>query len=75
MAPFSLQALKMTSNLIPSEATHSSLDSFGKPTLFVTFKNAFTQKTEPSYSPVGRMLEFEVLGDRNSFIDLQYNRL
>ena len=29
----------------------------------------------PSYSPDGPMLEFEVLGDRNSFIDLQRTRL
>ena len=58
----------MISKLIPSEATHISLDLFDKPPLLVTFENAFTQKTGPSYSPDGPMLEFEVLGDRNNSI-------
>ena len=53
VAPISLQGLKMISNLIPSEATHSSLDLFEKPPLLVTFENAFTQKIGPSYSPDG----------------------
>ena len=65
----------MISNLLPTEATHSSLDLFEKPPLLVTFENAFTQKIGPSYSPDGPMLEFEVLGDRNNFIDLQRTRL
>ena len=56
----------MISKLIPTEATHSSLDLFEK---------AFTQRIGPSYSPDGPMLEFEVLGDRNKFIDLQRTRL
>ena len=64
----------MISNLLPTEATHSSLDLFEKP-LLLTFENAFTQKIGPSYSPDGPMLEFEVLGDRNNFIDLQRTRL
>ena len=75
VAPISLQGLKMISNLIPNEATHSSLDLFEKPPFLVTFENAFTQKIGPSYSPDGPMLEFEVLGDRNNFIDLQRTRL
>ena len=58
----------MISNLIPSEATHSTLDLFEKPPLLVTFANAFTQKIGPSYSPDGPMLEFEVLGDRNNLL-------
>ena len=33
------------------------------------------QKIGPSYSPDGPMLEFEVLGDRNIFIDHQRIRL
>ena len=33
------------------------------------------KKIGPSYSPDGPMLEFEVLGDRNNFIDLQRTRL
>ena len=65
----------MNSNLIPTEATQSSLDLFEKLPLLATIENAFTQKTGPSYSPDGLMLEFEVLGDRNNFIDLQCTRL
>ena len=65
----------MLSNFLPTEATHSSLDLFEKPPLLVTFENAFTQKIGPSYSPDGPMLEFDVLGDRNNFIDLQRTRL
>ena len=65
----------MISNLIPTEATHSFLDLFEKPFLLVTFENAFNQKIGASHSPDGPMLEFEVLGDRNNFIDLQRTRL
>ena len=65
----------MISNELPTEATHSSLDLFEKSPLLVTFEKAFTQKHGPSYSPDGPMLEFEILGDRNNFIDLQRTRL
>ena len=65
----------MISNLLPTEATHSSLDLFEKTPLLVTFENIFTQKIGPSFSPDGPMLEFEVLGYRNNFIDLQQTRL
>ena len=61
----------MIANLLPSEATHSSLDLFEKPSLLVTFEASFCQKLCPIYSPNGPMLEFEVAGDRNNFIDLQ----
>ena len=44
---------------------------FEKQPLLITFDNAFTQNVGPSYSPDGPILEFEVLGDRNNFIDLQ----
>ena len=57
--------------VIPSEATHSSLDLFAKPHLPVTFDQAFEQKTGPLYCPTGFSLEFEIVGDRNNFIDLQ----
>ena len=56
---------------LPTEATHSSLDIFEKPPLLVTFDHSFEQKTGPLYSPSGSSLEFEVIGDRNNFIDLQ----
>ena len=64
----------MIFNLISSEATHSSLDLFEKPHLLVTFESTFTQKNGPFYSPDGPLLEFEVPGDRNIFIDLQRTR-
>ena len=64
-----------TNIVIPSEATHSSLDLFEKPPLLVTFDHSFEQKTGPLYSPSGSSLEFEVVGDRNNFIDLQKNYL
>ena len=60
-----------TNIVIPSEATHSFLDLFEKPPLLVTFDQSFEQKTGPLYSPSGSSLEFEVVGDRNNFIDLQ----
>ena len=60
-----------TNIVIPSEATHSSLDLFEKPPLLVTFDQSFEQKTGPLYSPSGSSLEFEVVGDGNNFIDLQ----
>ena len=61
----------MIANLLPSEATHSSLDLFEKPSLLVTFDGSFCQKLGPVYSPNRPMLEFEVAGDRNNFIELQ----
>ena len=57
--------------ILPAEATHSSLDLFEKPPLLVTFDHSFEQKTGPLYSPSGSSLEFEIIGDRNSFIDLR----
>ena len=61
----------MIGNMLPTEATHSSLDLFEKPSLHVTFDGSFCQKVGPAYSPNGPMLEFEVVGDRNNFVDLQ----
>ena len=57
--------------MLPTEATDSSLDLFEKPALLVTFDGSFCQKVGSVYSPNGPMLEFEVTGDRNNFIDLQ----
>ena len=57
--------------MLPSEATHSSLHLFEKPSLLVAFDGSFCQKLGPIYSPNGPMLEFEFAGDRNNFIDLQ----
>ena len=61
----------MIGNMLPTEVTRSSMDSFGKPALHVTFDGSFCQKIGPIYSPNGSMFEFEVAGDRNNFIDLQ----
>ena len=61
----------MIANLLPNEAIHSSLDLFEKQLLLITFENAFDQKIGPVYSPNGPMLEFEITGDRNNFVDLQ----
>ena len=61
----------MIANLLSSEATHSSLDLFVKPSLLVTFDGSVCQKLRPIYSPNGPWLEFEVAGERNNFIDLQ----
>ena len=61
----------MIAKLLPNEATHSSLDLFEKPARSVTFDGSFSQKLGPVYSPDGPMLEFEVTGDQNNFIDIQ----
>ena len=53
--------------VIPSKATHSSLDLFEKPPLLFTFDQSFEQKTGPLYSPSRSSLDFEVVGDRNTF--------
>ena len=61
----------MLPNNLPVEANHSSLDLFEKPSLLVTFDTSFEQKVGPLYAPNGPTLEFERVGDRNNFIDLQ----
>lgn len=61
----------MITNLLPIEATHSSLDIFEKAALLVTFDSSFEQKVGTSYAADGPTLDFEVVGDRNNFIDLQ----
>ena len=61
----------MIDSMLPTEATHSSLDLFEKPVLLLTLDGRFCQKAGPVYSPNGPMLEFEVAGDRNIFFDLQ----
>ena len=56
---------------IPTEAPRSSLDLFEKPPLLITFDQSFEQKTGKLYSPTGSLLEFEIVSDRNNFINLQ----
>ena len=52
-----------------NEATHSSLDLIEKQTLLITFEKFLTKKNGPVCSPNGPMLEFEITGDRNNFVD------
>ena len=47
------------------------MDFFEKSVLLVTFDESFCPKVGPVYSSNRPMLEFEVAGDRNIFIDLQ----
>ena len=62
----------MITSLLPTEATHSSLDLFERPSLLVAFDGAFEQRIGPVYSPNGPTLEFKVLGDRHNFLDMQH---
>ena len=61
----------MIGNMLPTEATHSSLDLFEKPALLVTFDGSFCQKVGPVYSPNGPMPEFEVAKDRKIILICQ----
>ena len=71
VGPISLQKSKILPNTSPLEASHSSLDIFERSPVLITFDSSFEQKIGPIYSPNGPTLEFEVVGDRNSFLDLQ----
>ena len=61
----------MSAKFLPVEASHSALDLFERSPLLITFDNSFEQKVGHLYSPNGPTLEFEVVGDRTNFIDLQ----
>ena len=68
------QKLKMLPNVLPLEASLSSMDIFERsPVLitFDTFDSSFEQKIGPIHSPNGPTLAFEVVGDRNNFLELQ----
>ena len=71
VGPVSFQKSKMLHNNLPLEASHSSLDIFERSPVLITFDSSFEQKIGPSYSPNGPTLEFEVVGDRNNFLDPQ----
>ena len=60
----------MIDKILPPEATHSSLDIFERSPLLISFDSSFEQKIGPSYSPNGPTIDFEVVGNRNYFIDL-----
>ena len=74
VALISIQGLQIISNLIPSKASHNLLNLIENFPLSL-FSNAATQKIGPSYSPDGPVLEFDLLGDRNKFINNQDTRL
>ena len=61
----------MLTNFLPAVVTHTTIDFFEKNPLLINFDKTFTHKNGPSYSPDVPMLEFDVLGDRNNFTDLQ----
>ena len=61
----------MLLNVLPVERSHSSLDIFQRPPLLNTLNTSFEEKIGPVYAPNGPTLEFEVVGDRKKFIDLQ----
>ena len=45
--------LKMLLNVLPVEASHSSLDQFERPPVLITFDTSFELKIGPLYSPNG----------------------
>ena len=61
----------MLPNVLPVEASHSSLDLFERPPDLITFDTSFEQKVGPHYTPNGATLVFEVVGDRTNFIEFQ----
>ena len=71
VAPIFSPKYEKISCLLPTEAAHGSIGLFEKPPVLVIIENAFTLTDGPTYSPDSLMLEFEDLGDRSNFIDLQ----
>ena len=61
----------MLPNVLPVEASHSSLDVFERAPLLITFDSSFEQRIGPLYTPNGPTLEFVVTGDRTNSIDLR----
>ena len=71
VGPISSQELKVLPNVLPIEASHSSLDIFERLTLLVIFDSSFEQKIGPLYALNGPTLKIEDTGDKTNFIDLQ----
>ena len=61
----------MNTELLPAESTRTNLNFLEKQSLLVTIDNAFAQKVGPPCSPNGPMLEFDVVSDRENFMELQ----
>ena len=56
----------MLPNVLPVEASNSSLDIFERAPLLITFHSSFEQRIGPLYAPNGPTLELVVTGDRNN---------
>ena len=67
----SFQKLKMLPNVLPLEASQSSLVIFEHSPVLIIFDSFSGQEIGPIHSPNGPTLEFEVVGDRNNFLDLR----
>ena len=65
----------MLPNVLPLEASHNSLDIFERSPVLITFDSSFYQKIGSIHSPNGPTLKFEVVGDRNTFLNWQKNFL
>ena len=63
--------VKMLPNVLPLEASHSSLDIFKRSPALITLESILYKKLGPIESTNGPTLEFEVVGDGNNFLDLQ----
>ena len=50
----------MLPNVLPVEASHSSLDIFERAPLLITFDSSFEQRIGPLYAPNGPTLEYVV---------------
>ena len=61
----------MLPNVLPVEASRSSIDIIERPPILITSNTSFEHKIGPVYAPNGPTLEFEVVGDRTNFFDLQ----
>ena len=57
----------MFPNVLPVEASHSSLDIFERAPLLITVDSSFEQRIGPLYALNGPTLEFVVTGDRTNF--------
>ena len=61
----------MLTNILPVEATHSSLNLFEKHTLLTSIDGGFKERVGPVSNANAQALEFKFVGDRENFIDLQ----
>jgi len=62
----------MITSVLPTEATHTSLDLFQREALLVSLDSGFEQRVGPIYATDGPTIECKVVGDRNNFIDMNH---